>query len=121
MMKKFNFERFTHIAIAVCVMLLALSYLVDVGAGQVLLAIAAIGTVEIVIACFGLKFSFDTKLLNIILFLLVWGREAYLLKIENLDVVLFSGALLLALVSIVRFSFFMNKYCQRDAEDHLDM
>lgn len=112
-------RKLTCSSIGLCVASFALSLFCGGYAEIVLLAISTLLMAEVLLIAF-LLLQLDAKMFAAMFFFFLSGRLCLKCGAVTASAVLFLATFALGSAMVLRFAYFMNKYCRREAEQHLD-
>ena len=119
-MKTSQFNLIAKCIVGMGIVLFAISVWIGKVTASVLLFAAVAGMAEILVLSFKYKKLFDVKLMYFTLLLLFMGRWFLLIGCQQVADALYLAVVILGAVFILRFHFWLNKYCSSDVESKLD-
>ncbi len=119
-MKTSQFNLIAKCIVGMGIVLFAISFWIGKVTASVLLFAAVAGMAEILALSFKYKKLFDVKLMYFTLLLLFMGRWFLLIGCQQVADALYLAVVILGAVFILRFHFWLNKYCSSDVESKLD-
>lgn len=119
-MKTSQFNLIAKCIVGMGIVLFAISFWIGKVTASVLLFAAVAGMAEILVLSFKYKKLFDVKLMYFTLLLLFMGRWFLLIGCQQVADALYLAVVILGAVFILRFHFWLNKYCSSDVESKLD-
>lgn len=119
-MKTSQFNLIAKCIVGMGIVLFAISFWIGKVTASVFLFAAVAGMAEILALSFKYKKLFDVKLMYFTLLLLFMGRWFLLIGCQQVADALYLAVVILGAVFILRFHFWLNKYCSSDVESKLD-